>query len=119
MLFSFPATQLNFPLDFSHHSRTSLRPLPRRRPCVNCQMLPTTPLSSASERSSETCVLHLAWPAQLFDPIPFDLLSRVRCLVPVVLSRYINLFAPSLQWVSWPPLAGALRFPTFDGTMGS
>src|SRR5499425_2350404 len=25
---------------------------------------------------------------------------------------------PSLQWVPWPPLAGALRFPTFVGTMG-
>jgi hypothetical protein len=25
---------------------------------------------------------------------------------------------PSLQWVPWPPLAGALRFPTFPGTMG-
>src|SRR5437879_4584523 len=25
---------------------------------------------------------------------------------------------PSLQWVPWPPLAGALRFPTFIGTMG-
>jgi len=24
---------------------------------------------------------------------------------------------PSLQWVPWPPLAGALRFPTFFGTM--
>ena len=24
---------------------------------------------------------------------------------------------PSLQWVPWPPLAGALRFPTFIGTM--
>jgi hypothetical protein len=25
---------------------------------------------------------------------------------------------PSLQWVPWPPLAGALRFPTFIGSMG-
>ena len=25
---------------------------------------------------------------------------------------------PSLQWVPWPPLAGALRFATFTGTMG-
>src|SRR5579864_9620628 len=24
---------------------------------------------------------------------------------------------PSLQWVPWPPFAGALRFPTFIGTM--
>src|SRR5215469_3435100 len=29
------------------------------------------------------------------------------------------LFAPSLQWVSWPPLSGALRFPTFNDIMGS
>ena len=25
---------------------------------------------------------------------------------------------PSLQWVPWPLLAGALRFPTFIGNMG-
>src|SRR5215471_14100975 len=25
---------------------------------------------------------------------------------------------PSLQWVPWPPLAGARRFPTFLGSMG-
>src|SRR5215471_9864806 len=25
---------------------------------------------------------------------------------------------PSLQWVPWPLLAGALRFPTFLGTIG-
>ena len=24
---------------------------------------------------------------------------------------------PSLQWIPWPPLAGALRFSTFIGTM--
>jgi hypothetical protein len=34
-------------------------------------------------------------------------------------SRFVFLFPPSLQWVPWPPLAGALRFPTFTGTMGS
>jgi hypothetical protein len=34
-------------------------------------------------------------------------------------SRFVCLFPPSLQWVPWPPLAGALRFPTFTGTMGS
>jgi len=34
-------------------------------------------------------------------------------------SRFVFLFPPSLQWVPWPPLAGALRFPTFIGTMGS
>jgi hypothetical protein len=27
--------------------------------------------------------------------------------------------APSLQWIPWPPLARALRFSTFVGTMGS
>ena len=32
--------------------------------------------------------------------------------------RYIRSATPSLQWVPWPPLAGALRFPTFTGTMG-
>ena len=62
----------------------------------------------------------LDWqPCRLLHSIPFDLLSRVLCLVPVVLRRCINLFAPSLQWVSWPPLAGALRFPTFVSNMGS
>ena len=25
---------------------------------------------------------------------------------------------PSLQWIPWPPLAGALRFSTFIGNMG-
>ena len=33
--------------------------------------------------------------------------------------RFVFLFPPSLQWVPWPPLAGALRFPTLTGTMGS
>ena len=32
--------------------------------------------------------------------------------------RYIRSATPSLQWVPWPPLAGALRSPTFTGTMG-
>ena len=45
--------------------------------------------------------------------------SRVQSLVPVALPRYIDLFIPSLQWISWPPLAGALRFSTFIGTMES
>jgi len=44
---------------------------------------------------------------------------RVLGLGHVALRRCIHLFAPSLQWVSWPPLAGALRFATFIGTMGS
>src|SRR6516165_4790017 len=33
--------------------------------------------------------------------------------------RFVFLFPPSLQWVPWPPLAGALRFPTLTGTMGA
>jgi len=33
--------------------------------------------------------------------------------------RHVYLFAPSLRWMPWPPLAGALRFTTFIGTMGS
>ena len=45
--------------------------------------------------------------------------SRVPSLVPVALPRYIDLFLPSLQWISWPPLAGALRFSPFIGTMDS
>jgi len=39
--------------------------------------------------------------------------------VPVVLRRCIDLFVPSLQWIPWPPLAGALRFSTFIGNMDS
>jgi hypothetical protein len=34
-------------------------------------------------------------------------------------TRFVFLFPPSLQWVPWPPLSEALRFPTFTGTMGS
>ena len=34
-------------------------------------------------------------------------------------ARYVHLFPPSLQWVPWPLLTEALRFPTFVGTMGS
>ena len=29
--------------------------------------------------------------------------------------RYVSLFTPSLQWVPWPLLTEALRFPTFVG----
>ena len=36
----------------------------------------------------------------------------------VSFARYIRSGNPFLQWVPWPPLAGALRFPTFPGTMG-
>ena len=32
--------------------------------------------------------------------------------------RFVHLFPPSLQWVPWPLLAEALRFPIFIGTMG-
>src|SRR5438034_9255590 len=70
-------------------------------------MLPTTPLSSESERSSRTCAPHLAWPAPLFDSVPFDILSRILCPVPVALCRCIDLFVPSLQWMPWPPLLGS------------
>ncbi len=34
-------------------------------------------------------------------------------------SRFVCLFTPYLQWAPWPPHTGALRFPTFTGTMGS
>jgi hypothetical protein len=30
-------------------------------------------------------------------------------------NRFVRLLPPSLQWVSWPLLAEALRFPTFTG----
>jgi len=33
-------------------------------------------------------------------------------------ARYVHLFPPSLQWVPWPLLSEALRFPTFTGTYG-
>ena len=33
----------------------------------------------------------------------------------VALHRYVYLFAPSLQWVPWPLLSEALRFPAFIG----
>src|SRR6202790_4501768 len=42
---------------------------------------------------------------------------RVLSLAMSPFNRYVRLFPPSLQWVPWPPLAGALRFPTFIGTM--
>jgi hypothetical protein len=37
----------------------------------------------------------------------------------VSIDRYVDLFVPFLQRVPWPPLAGALRFPSFFGTMDS
>src|ERR1700687_3703877 len=46
-----------------------------------------------------------------------DIVVRVLSLAYVSFNRYVRLFSPSLQWVPWPPLAGALRFPTFIGTM--
>jgi hypothetical protein len=60
-----------------------------------------------------------AKPAQLVDWAPLDIHSRVLSLVYVALRRCVYLFAPSLQWVRWPPLSGALPFPTFAGTMSS
>jgi hypothetical protein len=39
--------------------------------------------------------------------------------VTLLMNRYVYLLAPSFQWVSWPLLSEALRFPTFLGTMGS
>src|SRR5580704_9030174 len=42
-----------------------------------------------------------------------DIVVRVLSLAYVSFNRYVRLFSPSLQWVPWPPLAGALRFPTF------
>ena len=44
--------------------------------------------------------------------------NRVLSLDYVSFARYIRLGNPSLQWVPWPPLAGALRFSTFLGTIG-
>jgi 8-oxo-dGTP pyrophosphatase MutT (NUDIX family) len=82
-------------------------------------MLPTTPLLSERERSSETGIPHLAWLTQVFDLDPFDRRSRVLRLVPVSLHRYTTLLVPSLPWIPWPPLAGATRFSTFIGTMDS
>jgi len=48
-----------------------------------------------------------------------DIVVRVLSLAYVSFGRYVRLFTPSLQWVPWPPLSGALRFPTFAGTVGS
>jgi hypothetical protein len=68
---------------------------------------------------SRICVLDPPLPVQLFDEDSLDILSRVLCLVYVAPHRYVSLFTPSLQWVPWPLLTEALRFPTFVGTMGS
>jgi catechol 2,3-dioxygenase-like lactoylglutathione lyase family enzyme len=81
-------------------SRSSLTP-----PCG------TTAVGS-SGTTHRTC-------ARLFDADPIDMPSRVQSLVHAALHRYIDLFIPSLQWIPWPPLAGALRFSTFIGTMDS
>jgi hypothetical protein len=48
-----------------------------------------------------------------------DIAVRVLSLAYVSFGRYVRLFPPSLQWVPWPLLAEALRFPTFIGTTGS
>jgi hypothetical protein len=42
-----------------------------------------------------------------------------RGAIPESMQVGVFLFPPSLQWVPWPPLAGALRVATFAGTMGS
>src|SRR6516164_2537468 len=38
---------------------------------------------------------------------------RVLSLVMSPFNRFVRLLPPSLQWIPWPPLAGALRFSTF------
>jgi hypothetical protein len=81
-------------------SRSSLTP-----PCG------TTAVGS-SGTTHRTC-------ARLLDETPLDMPYRVQSLVHVALRRYVDLFIPSLQWIPWPPLAGALRFSTFIGTMDS
>ena len=48
-----------------------------------------------------------------------DIAVRVLSLAYVSFGTYVSLFPPSLQWVPWPLLAQALRFPTFTGTIGS
>ena len=45
--------------------------------------------------------------------------SAALCPAYVSFGKYVRLFPPSLQWVPWPLLAKALRFPTFTGTMRS
>src|SRR5580692_6730207 len=40
---------------------------------------------------------------------------RAQRLVMSPFSRFVRLLPPSLQWVPWPPVSGALRFPTFVG----
>jgi hypothetical protein len=30
-------------------------------------------------------------------------------------NRFVRLLPPSLRWIPWPPLTGALRFSTFVG----
>src|SRR5215469_11078875 len=47
-----------------------------------------------------------------------DISFRAQCLAMFPFSRFVRLLPPSLQWVPWPPLAGALRFPTVIGTVG-
>src|SRR5215467_4975920 len=44
-----------------------------------------------------------------------DISFRVQSLVMFPFSRFVRLLPPSLQWVPWPPVSGALRFPTFVG----
>jgi hypothetical protein len=49
--------------------------------------------------------VHMASSSESCDYVSFQQIRT--CLLP-----------PSLQWVPWPLLAEALRFPTFTGTMG-
>lgn len=46
------------------------------------------------------------------------IMVRVLSLVMSPFNRYVRLLPPSLQWILWPPLAGALQFSTFLGSMG-
>jgi len=48
-----------------------------------------------------------------------NLSFRAQRLVMFPFSRFVRLLPPSLQWVPWPPVSGALRFPIFIGTVGS
>ena len=46
-----------------------------------------------------------------------DISFRAQRLVMFPFSRFVRLLPSSLQWVPWPPVSGALRFPTFVGTI--
>jgi len=46
------------------------------------------------------------------------MLVRALRLVLSPFNRFVRLLPPSLQWPLWPPLAGALQFAAFIGSMG-